>query len=94
MREIGSSLKNINDYQFQVYNLLPYNRSFIGKIKIYYHKVKGLRYQIWTEKYNYQILNCEKMPENVIAKMKREIGFNGDDHPKWLKKILRYMKLK
>lgn len=86
MREIGSSLKNINDYQFQVYNLLPYNRSFIGKIKIYSPQSEGFKIlDLDGKEYNYQILNCEKMPENVIAKMKREIGFNGDDHPKWLK---------
>ena len=92
MREIGSSIPEKDIFQFQVYNLLPYERSGVLKAEIFtpftefeIHDTDGNIYEI-------EILKSEKLAERIKNKMKSEVGFNTNDNPRWIKEDVEIYK--
>lgn len=92
MREIGSSIPERDIFQFQVYNLLPYERRGVLKAEIFTPFTEFEIYDTDGNIYEIEILKSEKLAERIKNKMKSEVGFNTDDNPRWIKENVEIYK--
>ncbi|BBM35225.1 glycoside hydrolase family 38 N-terminal domain-containing protein [Pseudoleptotrichia goodfellowii] len=92
MREIGSSIPEKDIFQFQVYNLLPYERSGILKAEIFTPSIEFEICDTDDNVYEIEILKSEKLAERIKNKMKSEVGFNTNDNPRWIKENVEIYK--
>ncbi len=92
MREIGMSIFQKDIFQFQIYNLLPYERSGVIRMEIFtpYNEVEI--YDTEERIYESKIIKSEKLEERIKNKMKSEIGFNMEDNPRWIQENVQIYK--
>lgn len=85
LRQIANRIEDKNIFQFQIYNLLPYKRSRIEKIRIY---VPSKNFKLIDDKgtyIDYCILDIEDVTEKIFKLSKRETGVAGNISPRWVK---------
>lgn len=89
MRLIGMKIPEKDIFQFQVYNLLPYNNFGIIELEIFTPSDKFSITDSNGNKVESIILSSEEIPERVRNKMLSEVGFDGNEHPKWVVEDVR-----
>ena len=89
MRIIGMKIPEKDIFQFQVYNLLPYKNSGIMELEIFTPSDKFSFMDTEGNKLESITLSSEEIPERVRNKMLSEVGFDGNDHPKWVTEDVR-----
>lgn len=89
MRVIGMKIPEHDIFQFQVYNLLPYERSGILEIDIFTPSDKFIITDTDGNELETILINSEEIPERVRNKMLSEVGFDGNEKPKWVEENVR-----
>ena len=89
MRLLGMRISEKDIFQFQVYNLLPYKRDGVIELEIFTPSDKFIITDINEKELKTVVLESSEIPERVRNKMLSEVGFDGNDHPNWVKEDVR-----
>ncbi len=94
LREIGIHIEEKDIFQFQLYNLLPYERDGYVEMELF---VPARDFEIRNESGERQehiVMETEDVTKNIFAKSKREIGVDDDLNPLWAKTVTAIYKVK
>lgn len=92
-RVIGMGVEKVCPYQFQVYNMLPYDRDEVIKVEIF---TPSSSFEILNSKkecIDFTIISIEELPKKITDKMFLEIGFDNDENPSWIKNFDKLYKV-
>lgn len=87
LREISTKIPVKDHFQFQVYNLLPYERGDLLETQLFlpFHEV-----EIYDEEgniYPSEIIDIKDVTDSILKKSMREIGVDNDSNTSWHKGI-------
>ena len=94
LREIGIHIEEKDAFQFQLYNLLPYEREGYVEMELF---VPSPHFEIRNEKGERQehvVMEIEEVTKKIFAKSKREIGVDDDLNPLWANTVTSIYKAK
>lgn len=87
LREISTKIPIKDNFQFQVYNLLPYERNGLLETQLF---LPFKEVEIYDEEgniYESEIIDIEDVTEDILKKSIREIGVDNDSSTSWHKEI-------
>lgn len=94
MRRIGQEIKQMDITQFQVYNLLPYERSSWSETTIYSPFKDFNIVDMQGKTVDYKIINCQDVSDTYLKKSLREIGVDNQLNSIWQNHIEKLYKIK
>lgn len=89
LREISTKIPVKDNFQFQVYNLLPYERGGLLETQLFLPFEDVEIYDDEGNIYESEIINIEDVTEEIFKKSIREIGVDNDSSTSWHKEIKR-----
>ncbi|MBZ2175101.1 hypothetical protein K8M07_07515 [Schnuerera sp. xch1] len=87
LREISTKIPVKDNFQFQVYNLLPYERGGLLETQLFLPFKDVEIYDEEGNVYGSEIISTEDVTEDIFKKSIREIGVDNDSSTSWHKEI-------
>ncbi len=87
LREISTKIPVKDNFQFQVYNLLPYARGKLLETQIFLPSKEVEIYDDEGNIYSSEIIEIKDVTEDILKKSIREIGVDNDSSTNWHKEI-------
>ena len=89
MRLIGMKIPEKDIFQFQVYNFSPYKRNGIIELEIFTPSDKFTITDTSGKELGVTLLHSEEIAERIRNKMLSEVGFDGNEKPRWVQEDVR-----
>ncbi len=87
MREISTKIPVKDNFQFQVYNLLPYERGGILKTRLFLPSDEVEIYDGQGNAYDTRIIDIKDVTDTLLKKSIREIGVDNDENACWQREV-------
>lgn len=89
LREISTKIPVKDYFQFQVYNLLPYERGGLLETQLFLPFKEVEIYDDEGNVYESEVIHIEDVTDEIFKKSVREIGVDNDSSTSWHKEIKR-----
>ncbi|HBF78113.1 MAG TPA: alpha-mannosidase [Clostridiaceae bacterium] len=87
LREISTKIPVKDNFQFQVYNLLPYERGGLLEAQLFLPSTEVEIYDEQGNIYQSQIIDIKNVTDSLLKKSIKEIGVDNDSNTCWHKEI-------
>lgn len=87
LREISTKIPVKDHFQFQVYNLLPYERGGLLETQLFLPFREVEIYDEEGNRYPSEVVDIKNVTDSILKKSIREIGVDNDSHTSWHKEI-------